>query len=867
LATTAGVVTTTVMSATEAEASPGGGLPVYNVKADFAGTPVSAGASRTDNTTAINNAAAAASAGGGGIVYLSEGDWGVATSPGVVMRSNVYFMLAAGCRVFPDFHDFDRGLFRCGDASNVGSVNQTLSADATTGATTLTVSPLATVAPGFYILGSNADVTAYAIQPVLAGEYVEVVSATGGVVTLRSGVRDNYLTTDGASLRGPITFVENFGFFGPGEIINPTPGAASGKSRFIEVNFGRNFSIEGLVTRFQDRAAVSLLHCRDSRITGYKSYDGANDDSNNLYGYALLIEGCSENVLVDDCHFARVRDGTTTGDGATAPANPCPVGLPRNILITNCTHHQPKLAGFGTHAAGDGIVYQSCKVSGYYDSGDPGQGGFVIQGARTDIIDCEVTDYVGNGIHLVAANGSKIRGARIRHITRKAAGTHGTGIFIAASGVLVEDVEIDTVDSNGIMFSPSGNGPPAGVTVDRVRIKNANGAADTSGNGFHGILLNVAGAEDIAISDVYVENTDATFRGYRAGAATDGVRILNASLAGPVHVDRVRTKGVAGQAVNDVGTRPAGSRRNNNYKLDDPASLYLAADQVAFTPGNGITATNVQDALSQAGAVSSSSAASGHYGDGSDGPGNITGTSTLARDWFYDTLVVHAGATLITNGFRILARTSVTIEASAIVRNNGAAASGATAGAPGPAGSLGGGGAGGAGGKSGVSGTAGAAGTATSPSLGGNGGSSGGTGGGAGGVATPPSASRGSVRRLPLSIDGRVGGVGGSEFLQGGAGGRGANGGALAAGGGGGGGGGVVVIATPALQLDGEIQANGGAGGSVSGGNGGGGGGGGTILLTYRTRAGAGTTKVLGGAGSNGGGGGGSAGNVIEVVD
>lgn len=65
-------------------------------------------------------------------------------------------------------------------------------------------------------------------------------------------------------------------------------------------------------------------------------------------------------------------------------------------------------------------------------------------------------------------------------------------------------------------------------------------------------------------------------------------------------------------------------------------------------------------------------------GQGQDGNVTISANTTLTRDMYYDTLVVNAGIRLSANGYRIFAKTSVTVNG--IVSNNGTNASAATAG-------------------------------------------------------------------------------------------------------------------------------------------------------------------------------------------
>lgn len=303
--------------------------------------------------------------------------------------------------------------------------------------------------------------------------------------------------------------------------------------------------------------------------------------------------------------------------------------------------------------------------------------------------------------------------------------------------------------------------------------------------------------------------------------------------------------------------------------------------------------------------------------DGSDGTATISsGTTTLTRDMYYQTLSVNGTGILATAGYKVFVKATCTVNGTsgAAIQNkggNGANASGATGGAGGAVAGTGsttaasiGGGAGGNGGTAG-NGVAGTAGTTTTFNLnavagaaGGNGGAGGGGGipggGGAGGVTTSAAGialrdlvtaslpflftSATAVQRANVTPgSGGGGGGGGNNGPGGGGGGAGASGGHL-----------YLACQTLVLTGTGCINVNGGTGGNganntgVGGGGGGGGAGGngGIATVFYLTKTGTGTIIAAGGTagtfglGGQGGGGGdngiagsnGTAGIVIELT-
>lgn len=271
----------------------------------------------------------------------------------------------------------------------------------------------------------------------------------------------------------------------------------------------------------------------------------------------------------------------------------------------------------------------------------------------------------------------------------------------------------------------------------------------------------------------------------------------------------------------------------------------------------------------------SSTGLAGLAGDGSDGAVTISASGApLSADVFYSTLSVTSSSTMTTQGWRLFAKTSVTVASGCAIANNGQLGSPGTFG--GSAGSGGSsstqntigffGGSAGLGGNGGVGDNGSAANTTSvTGSLGGAGGAggsvtAGGTGGAAGSVITLP-ASTGGFRYSTALILGTVSGsLGNINPIKGGSGGPGGGSGISARGGGGGGAGGYLLVVSPSIvnNATGGLACKGGNAGAASaaggsGGGGGAGGGGGVVALVGNV-TGSGTTSVAGGAGGAGSG-------------
>jgi hypothetical protein len=282
----------------------------------------------------------------------------------------------------------------------------------------------------------------------------------------------------------------------------------------------------------------------------------------------------------------------------------------------------------------------------------------------------------------------------------------------------------------------------------------------------------------------------------------------------------------------------------------------------------------------------------GTFGDGSDGDVEISGTTTLTGDKYYNDLIIPAGTTLKPAGYRVFVAGTLTLNGT-LERNgnpatysstqdwgtndgsHGQGGAGASALADGYLkGSLA-GGAGGSGGTgAGSTAGAGTAGGNTANSLGDNG-TAGGRGGntaasyggaaGAGGTATTANTKLIANWHLATLLD--VSSTGASVKYDNGAAGGGGGGGAETTGskigpGGGGAGsaGGILAIYAKniVLGVTGSITANGGNGakggdgdsfGSAAGAGGGAGGNGGQIIIVYNTMTNNGTVAANGGTG------------------
>lgn len=454
---------------------------------------------------------------------------------------------------------------------------------------------------------------------------------------------------------------------------------------------------------------------------------------------------------------------------------------------------------------------------------------------------------------------------------------------------IVECWNLSTTTTN-----PTWTGCVRGITALGGATSTVSGAAKAHAPGERFIMSNV-GPFFNRFVDIYTtqdvngwksfKNTTTTFGGETGGIVwfdgTDKLGYTNDGVSsftfdsGSSGLTASTTKGVfvtASEIGVNIGSSGGVSLANGLTFSSGALSVAPSSTAFLFIDSDGRLAVS-----STALAASSSIAPPGYYGDGSAGASTtVAGTTTLTGDVYLTTYVVSTGTTLVTNGFRVFAKTSITNNG--IIQCNGVAGtdsvnldSNTTTGGLGCGSSLGSlpagahGGRGGSphdsGGQAGISGSSSLRSIINTAGLAGGAGGLGATQSGfAGGAAgtfaaslnqpkyytfamTLAEASSTTIVPVTIAPGNGGGGTGGNDGTS-----RGGGGGAA------GGNGGIVFLASPLITNNFIIRSLGGAGGAASngqtnsgGGGGGSGGNGGAIIIIAGTFLGA-TPVVTGGA-------------------
>jgi len=348
-----------------------------------------------------------------------------------------------------------------------------------------------------------------------------------------------------------------------------------------------------------------------------------------------------------------------------------------------------------------------------------------------------------------------------------------------------------------------------------------------------------------------------------SGGGAGIVHVYAAKILGSGSIQAVGGNGANGTATNCGGGGGGGGGVivvcSTTKQSDTGVTLNVSGGAAGLSGGgSGVNGTN-----GNPGATYWLTESDFIYGNGADGTVSV-GTSTLARNMYYENLTINAGAVLTTAGFRIFVKNKINFSGTGIIRRNGNNGSGSTAGAALTANTTNASAGGGAGTV--TNGGGGSGGTNSLGATGGNGGAGSSGAGGTAAVVVAVGNSNGGTgipRSLPFAQTPTLLGNSLTRWNCGGGGGGGGGNGVTAGGGGGSGGGCLVLCAKFIEPSGGSLEARGGNGATnltLNCGGGGGGGGGIVILVTSTlvntfTNLFPLTIDVAGGAGGFGGGG------------
>ncbi|MFK4468483.1 BppU family phage baseplate upper protein [Bacillus sp. RC252] len=460
-------------------------------------------------------------------------------------------------------------LLKIGYTSNEGN-KVPLTANANKGDDTITVSSTTNIRTGDYLLIVSDE--PFSAAPDKAnrykGEILRVRSTTTTTIEFYSRLQDNYNSATGGGYK-KISIVDGFciekiSFYNPNPNQTLTP--------FLSVNNTANVVIRDIHMKNGDEYGCGFNNVVGGVIDNLVCEDFINNETSLRYGYGINIFRATQNISVSNCHFKRCRHGFTVDNEVNN------YGVPRHIVVSNCTSVDGSQANFDTHQCGEFITFVNCSVQGAKVGSDPYGGtykdsiGFQIRSQNTRLIGCEVNGS-DDGIWIdTFANGININNCRIVDV--KGVGIYIKENFTSSNGnvkdVVIQGTTIINSGDHGILVNASSKN----ITIQGCFL---DGASKVS-SGKHGIYVG-SNVNVVRISNNIIVDTSATpttrYGIYLASGATNCYVLMN-------YINNM----VTGR-VQNLGTSNFITELDNNGNLVTPNIFingYLQLGKVASLP-------------------------------------------------------------------------------------------------------------------------------------------------------------------------------------------------------------------------------------------------------------------------------------------
>jgi parallel beta-helix repeat protein len=435
-----------------------------------------------DDTAAIQAALSAASTADGGMVYIPDGTYKITSgltyggsdltlemAPGAVLN----FSTAAASTVL---------LSVAGTEASSGTGFEALTANASEGATTLTVATATEFSAGDYVKVGSAAVfdAGRTDQPI--GEIAVVTSGVGTTVTLRSPLAGGDYNTADTAFVALLTQNKNLTIRG-GKIIGGGSSASHVGFRFDKC---RTVRVEGTVFESVDEKTLDFRDCVDARVSGV-SVTGANNAST---GYGVFFGWACQDCEVSDSWLRDCRHAISSGGGTSRK------GVPRRLTYANNHISDTTADAIDAHAAAEDI----------------------------NVLGNTIYDSAGTGINIECPK------ATVRANTLRRTTSHGVRIENLSSGATEYVVADNVIVSPGGVGIRYANNTLAGAgQTQRFVLIGGNGVYAPTGIGIH-----ASSTDTYRLHSVTVENN-----AVRSGAAA-GIHLQkadNCSVTGNVVSD------------------------------------------------------------------------------------------------------------------------------------------------------------------------------------------------------------------------------------------------------------------------------------------------------------------------------------------
>lgn len=285
----------------------------------------------------------------GRALYIEGGTWSL-TAP-VDLQDNAYiFGDRENTIIDVSAYGTNQGAFHI-----IGTKNEsrTLNADAEEGSRTVTLGTEAdaTYLAGFEWLKIHSE-RSTGISGIKQGEWVQIESQSTNTLTLRDPLTDTYRTVDTAQITA-FTMKRNVTIRDLTVRGGTDPAVMHGG---IKTEFAYNITITNC--RFY---RTHYTGCMMWNVVGWQVTDCIFDEIlASGTGYGVASGWASQDGIVANCIFRRMRHGYTTTGGSAAGT----YGRSARISVIGCKAYHSTSSGFDTHQGAIDIIFDGCSVIG-----------------------------------------------------------------------------------------------------------------------------------------------------------------------------------------------------------------------------------------------------------------------------------------------------------------------------------------------------------------------------------------------------------------------------------------------------------------------------------------------------------------------
>lgn len=289
------------------------------------------------------------------------------------------------------------------------------------------------------------------------GEIKQVFQApASGVVTFDQPAFDTYTTAAAAKLYKlsmlshitieDITFQKDAGLTNTG--INFVD--------FYYVNVLRIARCEIIDNVYNYNSGFSLYSCINVGITTCHLIQNPSNAYNLQYG--ISFNACCQNVVMTDItSMGRFRHTLELANGISGSLIDSLAGVTRNCVIANSAAIGTEVAAFDTHADGEFIIFENCRVLGTYSTY-----GMMIRSKDTKVINCSVHSSSTRGYYLL----ENAHNAELINNTVYNAGWYGLQISDGVNNVKIRGGHYrNNADTGIIVDANADNLEIVGVTI------------------------------------------------------------------------------------------------------------------------------------------------------------------------------------------------------------------------------------------------------------------------------------------------------------------------------------------------------------------------------------------------------------------